>query len=80
MSEEVTTSPVEVAAIAFEADQGGVRIFLCNWNDRVRNVSIEFRGATYRRKMYAGDLLEIALGTPRLVDATPLDGQVSIPA
>ncbi|MBV8424393.1 MAG: hypothetical protein JO349_04320, partial [Candidatus Eremiobacteraeota bacterium] len=34
VSDEVTTSPVEVGAIAFEDDQGAVRIFLCNWHDR----------------------------------------------
>ena len=79
VSEEVTTSPVEVGAIAFEDDEGGVRVFLCNWNDRARNVSVEFRGATYRRKLFAGELGEIALGAPRLVDATPIDGRVSIP-
>jgi glycogen debranching enzyme len=79
VSEEVTTSPVEVGAIAFEDDEGGVRIFLCNWNDRIRNVSVEFRGATYRRKLYAGELSELALGAPRVVDAMPVDGQVSIP-
>jgi glycogen debranching enzyme len=79
ISDEVTTSPVEVGAIAFEDDLGAVRIFLCNWNDRVRNVSIEFRGHSYRRRIYAGELAEIAIGAPQLLDATPVDGQVGAP-
>ncbi len=66
MSDEVTTSPVEVGAIAFEDENGGVRIFLCNWNDRVRNASVEFRGVTHRRRLHAGELAEISIGAHRL--------------
>jgi hypothetical protein len=79
VSDEITTSPPEVAAIAFEDDLGAVRIFLCNWNDQIRNVSFEFRGHTYRRRLYAGELAEITLGSPQVVDALPLDGQATIP-
>ena len=79
VSDEITTSPPEVAAIAFQDDVGGVRIFLCNWNDRIRNVSFEFRGHTHRRRLYAGELAEITMGTPQVVDAMPLDGQATIP-
>jgi hypothetical protein len=71
VSDEVTTSPVEVGAIAFEADHGGVRIFLCNWNDRIRNASVEFRGETHRRRLYAGELAEISIGAPQLIDSIP---------
>ncbi|HEY1729190.1 MAG TPA: hypothetical protein VGG22_12500 [Candidatus Baltobacteraceae bacterium] len=71
VSDEVTTSPVEVGAVAFEDDDGGIRIFACNWNDRTRNVSVEFRGETHRRRLYAGELAEIAIGAPRLVDIIP---------
>jgi hypothetical protein len=71
VSDEVTTSPVEVGAVAFEGDNGGVRIFLCNWNDRIRNASIEFRGETRRRRLYAGELAEISIGAPQLIDSIP---------
>jgi len=71
VSDEVTTSPVEVGAVAFEDDNGGVRIFLCNWNDRIRSVSAEFRGETHRRRLYAGELAVIAIGAPRLIDSVP---------
>ena len=70
VSDEVTTSPQEVAAVAFEDDLGGVRIFLCNWHDRIRNVSFEFRGETHRRKLYAGELAMVTIGAPQLVEAT----------
>jgi hypothetical protein len=73
VSDEVTTSPVEVGAIAFEDDTGAVRIFLCNWNDKMRNVSVEFRGETHQRRIAPGDLAEIALGDPRIIDATPAE-------
>jgi hypothetical protein len=61
VSDEVTTSPVEVGAVAFEDDSGAVRVFLCNHNDALRNVSIEFRGMTARVRLEAGDLREIHL-------------------
>ena len=69
VSDEATTSPVDVAAIVFE-DAGGVRAFLCNQYDRARHVSLEFRGLTERRTLAPGELAEIVLsGTPQLVDA-----------
>lgn len=65
VSDEVTTSPVEVGAVAFEDERGSVRVFLCNMNDAIRNVSIEFRGVTERAHLAAGELRELPIvGTP----------------
>jgi hypothetical protein len=61
VSDEVTISPVEVGAIAFEDEKGPVRIFLCNMLDRARDVQVEFRGHTARVAMDAGELREVAL-------------------
>lgn len=69
VSDEATTSPVDVGAIVFE-DAGGVRAFLCNQQDKARHVSLEFRGRTERRALAPGELAEIILfGNPGLVDA-----------
>ncbi|HEU5480050.1 MAG TPA: amylo-alpha-1,6-glucosidase [Candidatus Tumulicola sp.] len=76
VSDEVTTSPVEVGAIAFEDDRGAVRIFLGNHLDKPRNVLVEFRGSTARVDMAAGELREVHLiGTPsdRRARAAKLD-------
>ncbi|MBV9232979.1 MAG: hypothetical protein JO030_02960 [Candidatus Eremiobacteraeota bacterium] len=76
VSDEVTTSPVEVGAIAFEDESGAVRIFVCNHLDRPRNVLLEFRGHTARVDMSAGDLREVHLiGRPsdRKARAAKLD-------
>lgn len=62
VSDEVTTSPVEVGAIAFEEETGAVRIFLCNLEDASREVDVEFRGYTARLSMEAGELREVQLG------------------
>ncbi|GAC1534068.1 MAG: hypothetical protein NVS2B17_02580 [Candidatus Velthaea sp.] len=73
VSDEATTSPVDVGAVVFEDDAGGVRAFLCNQDDKVRNVALEFRGMTERRTVRAGEMLELILsGRPRLVDAMPV--------
>ncbi len=73
ISDEATISPVDVAAIVFEDDDGAVRMFVCNQNDRARNVAIEFRGRMIRRNIDAGAMLEITLdGKPRLLDAMPV--------
>ncbi len=65
VSDEVTTSPVEVGAIAFEDPNGAARIFLCNLNDRARDVSVEFRGHVARVDLDAGELGEVHfMGTP----------------
>jgi glycogen debranching enzyme len=61
VSDEVTTSPVEVGAIAFEDENGAVRIFVCNDLDRARDVLVEFRGHTARVEMAAGELREVHL-------------------
>ncbi len=72
VSDEVTTSPVEVGAVAFEDERGAVRIFVCNPNDRPRDVSLEFRGRTMRRTVDAGAMLEVvAAGRPLDVEAVP---------
>ena len=69
VSDEATTSPVDVGAIVFE-DAGGVRAFLCNQQDKARHVSLEFRGRTEQRSLAPGELAEIVLfGTPGLADA-----------
>lgn len=65
VSLEVTTSPVEVACVAFEDASGAVRAFLCNTNDRARNVSVEFRGFTQRVHLEAGEMRELhVIGKP----------------
>jgi glycogen debranching enzyme len=65
VSDEVTTSPVEVAAVAFEDEEGAVRVFLCNLNDQARNVSVEFRGRNHRAALEAGELRELhMIGRP----------------
>ncbi len=67
VSDEVTVSPVEVGAIAFEDDAGGVRLFLCNWNDRPRNAVAEFRGKTWRVKLDSGEVHQVdTAGKPSL--------------
>jgi glycogen debranching enzyme len=76
VSDEVTTSPVEVGAIAFEDDSGAVRIFVCNMNDRGRPVQVEFRGHSVRVGMEAGELREVQLigrPTDRRARAAKLD-------
>jgi hypothetical protein len=72
VSDEVTTSPIEVGAVAFEDDLGAVRVFACNLEDAARTVSIEFRGRSVRQRLAAGELAEIALaGAPVEREAFP---------
>jgi hypothetical protein len=72
VSDEVTTSPIEVGAVAFEDEGGAVRVFLCNLEDAPRLVSVDFRGKTLRRRLAAGELLEVALvGQPHDREALP---------
>ena len=72
VSDEATVSPVDVAALAFEDAAGGVRMFVCNQFDHVRNVAIEFRGRMIRRRIEAGAMLEVVVaGDPQLRDAMP---------
>jgi hypothetical protein len=76
VSDEVTTSPVEVGALAFEDEHGAVRIFVGNLTDRARNVLLEFRGHTARVDMAPGELREVHLiGKPsdRRARAAKLD-------
>jgi hypothetical protein len=73
VSDEATVSPVEVPAIAFEDEAGGVRMFVCNPLGRARNVAIEFRGRMIRRSIEAGAMLELVVGgNPQLRDAMPV--------
>jgi hypothetical protein len=66
VSDEVTTSPVEVCAVAFEDENDAVRIFLGNMLDAPRDVQVEFRGVTARVEMAPGALREVHLvGKPR---------------
>ena len=71
VSDEIRTSPVEVGAVAFEDPHGAVLIYLCNDRERARDVTLDFRGETLRRRVEAGRLLEIRLGDPVLIDAMP---------
>ncbi len=65
VSDEGTTSPVGVGAVAFEDPNGAARIFLCNLDDARRDVSVEFRGHSARLELAAGELGEVHLmGTP----------------
>jgi hypothetical protein len=73
VSAEATTSPVDIAAIVFEDDAGGVRAFLGNQNDAARSVALDFRGISVRETLAAGELREIVLtGDPKLIDAMPV--------
>jgi hypothetical protein len=69
VSDEIRTSPVEVGAVAFEDAAGAVRIYLCNDREAAREVVLDFRGETYRRRVEAGSMLEMRIGEPRLLDA-----------
>jgi glycogen debranching enzyme len=76
VSEEVTLSPVEVGALAFEDEEGAVRIFVCNMMDLPRNVLVEFRGHTTRIDMAAGEMREVQMmgkPTERRARAAKLD-------
>jgi hypothetical protein len=74
VSDEIRTSPVEVGAVAFEDERGAVLIYLCNDRERARDVTVEFRGHSHRRRVEAGRMLEIRIGEPVLVDAMPIHG------
>ena len=72
VSDEAATSPIEVGAIAFEDESGAVRVFLCNSLDAARETLLEFRGRTVRRRLRAGELLEVVLhGNPVNREAFP---------
>jgi hypothetical protein len=74
VSDEIRTSPVEVGAVGFEDERGAVLIYLCNDREGARDVMVEFRGHSYRRRVEAGRLLEIRIGEPALLDAMPIHG------
>ncbi len=60
VSDEATTSPVDVGAFAFEDESGRVRIFACNAADHARVLALEFRGKTAEVSMKAGDLVDLS--------------------
>jgi hypothetical protein len=73
VSDEAACAPVDVAAIVFEDEAGGVRAFLGNQNDRARDVALDFRGVSVRERLAPGELRELVLaGEPVLVDAMPV--------
>ena len=77
VSDEANVSPVEVGAIAFEDEQGAVRLFLCNHLDKTRQTTVEFRGRSHRLELARGECRELhPLGTPgsRHARAAKLDG------
>jgi glycogen debranching enzyme len=77
VSDEATTSPIEVGAVAFEDERGAVRVFLCNMDDAERLVTLEFRGSTERRRLLAGQLLELTLaGKPLDREALPTPSDI----
>jgi len=59
VSGEVSTSPIEVGAVAFEDEAGAVRVFLCNLLDEARETTLEFRGRVLRKRLLAGELAEV---------------------
>jgi hypothetical protein len=61
VSDECLVSPVEICALAFENEQGEVRIFLGNTEDADRTVDLEFRKARWSRHLSAGALGDILL-------------------
>ena len=69
VSDEVRTSPVEVGAVAFEDERGAVRIYVCNDRERPRDVVLDFREQIFRQRVDAGQMVEIRIGEPLLVDA-----------
>lgn len=76
VSDEVITSPVEVGAVAFEDDEGAVRVFACNLNDQARSASIEFRGISEKVHLRPGEMSELHLvGQPadRKAKSAPRD-------
>jgi hypothetical protein len=71
VSDEIRTSPVEVGAVGFEDGHGGVRIYLCNDRAAAREVTLDFRGETFRHRVEAGRMLQMQIGAPVLIDAMP---------
>ncbi len=72
VSDEVSISPIEVGAVAFEDEGGAVRAFVCNLLDAERDVSLQFRGAIRHIVLAPGEMMEIVLaGSPLDVHAFP---------
>lgn len=65
VSYDVEITPIDVGAIAFEAE-GGVRIFLLNASDAPRDAAVTFRGRRYRERLEAGTMRQIVVGQPAL--------------
>ena len=75
VSDEVTTSPVEVGAIAFEDDDGAVRIFLGNHLDRraqrAGRVSRPYRARRHGRRRAARSASDRQAERPPCARGTP---------
>jgi hypothetical protein len=72
VSSEAAVTPIEVGAVVFEDEDGGVRAFICNLDDAARDVVLDFRGTTFRRTLVAGELFSAILaGTPLDREAYP---------
>jgi hypothetical protein len=61
VSDELTVSPAEICVMAFESDNGDVRIFLGNLEDADRSVHVQFRRTQTSRHMNAGAFADIVL-------------------
>lgn len=72
VSDEVTTSPIEVGAVAFEDEGGAVRAFVCNLLDAARDVSVQFRGEIRHVLLQPGAMAQTVLaGSPVDSEAYP---------
>lgn len=81
VSDEVTTSPIELGVVAFEEERGAVRAFICNLFDADRDAVLTFRDVVLRRRVAAGALLEVVLcGEPVDHAAYPAAPDVREPA
>ncbi len=81
VSGEASVSPIEVGAVVFEDDGGAVRAFLCNLDDRERDVALDFRALRVRRTLAAGELVSLVLaGNPldREAYPAPPDARVAL--
>jgi len=61
VSDELTISPVEVGAVAFEAANGNVTIFVLNDDEQARDAILEFRGSSRRVELAKGAIESILL-------------------
>ncbi len=62
VSDEVTVSPVEIGAVAFEAPGGIFTIFVLNDDEEERDSIVEFRGSTRRVELAKGAIESLVIG------------------